>query len=153
MAHKYKEALTPAARRLRREMTPEERRLWYSFLRDHPVHFYRQRPIGPYIVDFCCIPAKLVIELEGSQHYEGAGPENDLLRTDYLNSRGFTVLRSTNLDIKNSFYGVCTEIQRFLHTVLRKDLPGNHDSEDPSGLRATSPAAAGEARGVPKKER
>ena len=57
------------ARRLRREMTPHERKLWYLFLRKYPIKIYKQRIIGRFIVDFYCASAKLVIEVDGSQHY------------------------------------------------------------------------------------
>ena len=70
MQKKHNEQLTPFAKQLRRDMTKEERRLWYDFLRTYPAHVYRQRVIGHYIVDFYCAEAKLVIELDGSQHYE-----------------------------------------------------------------------------------
>ena len=67
------------ARRLRREMTPHERKLWYLFLRRYPVKIYKQRIIGRFIVDFYCASARLVIELDGSQHYEPQGLAYDCL--------------------------------------------------------------------------
>ena len=81
------------ARELRREMTPQERKLWYLFLRKYPVKFYKQRIIGPYIVDFYCASAKLVVEIDGSQHYDVAGQAYDAKRTEYLTKLGLRVVR------------------------------------------------------------
>lgn len=96
---------------LRKNATREENHLWYDFLRTHPLQFRRQVPFGRYIVDFYCAKARLVIELDGSQHYLDSGPENDAMRTDYLQRvHGLHILRFTNLDIKKNFEGVCTVI-------------------------------------------
>ena len=97
-----------SGQQLRRNMTKEERRLWFGFLSDYPVKIYRQRLIGNYIVDFYCSKAKLIIEIDGGQHYdEGMNESNDLYRTQYLASKGLDVIRFTNLDIKNNFESVC----------------------------------------------
>ena len=98
------------ARRLRKEMTKEERHLWYDFLRDYPVKIYRQKIVGNYILDFYCEKAKLAIELDGSQHYEDAGQEYDKKRTLYLNELGIEVFRVSNLDVNKNFRGVCEAI-------------------------------------------
>ena len=98
------------ARQLRKDMTKEERHLWYDFLRDYPAKFYKQKIVGNYILDFYCEQAKLAIELDGSQHYEDAGQEYDRLRTEYLESLGIRVLRFSNNDIKQNFRGVCEAI-------------------------------------------
>ena len=98
------------ARRLRREMTPHERKLWYLFLRKYPVKIYKQRIIGRFIVDFYCAPAKLVIELDGSQHYEGQGIAYDVERSEYLESLGLKVLRFSNREVDRDFRGVCDQI-------------------------------------------
>ena len=103
-------ALLDNARRLRKEMTPQERKLWYLFLRTYPVKFYKQRIVGQYIVDFICISAGLVIEIDGSQHYDEPGQEYDRLRTRYLESQGLTVLRYSNADISSRFERVCESI-------------------------------------------
>ena len=102
--------LKPYAQQLRREMTKEERRLWYDFLRHLPVTVNRQKVIGPYIVDFYCAAAKLVIELDGSQHYEAKGVAADAERDRYLAGLGLRVARYTNLDIQRDFEGVCEDI-------------------------------------------
>ena len=104
------------ARRLRREMTEQERRLWYTFLRSYQVKFYKQRIIGGYIVDFYCASAKLVIELDGSQHYDEKGMEYDRKRTAFLSSLGLEVLRFSNADINERFANVCEAID---HSVKK----------------------------------
>ena len=107
--------LTYNAKLLRKDMTKEERHLWYDFLKQQPENFNRQKVFGPYILDFYCAQKKLVIELDGSQHYEEMGQQSDALRTAYLQEHGLTVLRYTNLDIQKNFSGVCTDILNHLH--------------------------------------
>jgi len=99
---------------LRNNATKQENRLWYDLLRKHEPSFYRQKIIGSYIVDFYCPKAKLIIELDGSQHYEEESAEYDRLRTEYLNSLGFYVLRFSNKDIDCSFEAVCQNIEGIL---------------------------------------
>ena len=98
------------ARQLRREMTPHERKLWYLFLRNYPVKIYKQRIIGSFIVDFYCASAKVVIEVDGSQHFEPQGLAYDAERSKFLRSLGLEVLRFSNRDIDRDFRGVCTQI-------------------------------------------
>ncbi len=102
------------AKSLRKDMTPQERHLWYDFLRPYPVKIYKQRIIGSYIVDFYCAKAKLVIELDGSQHFEDSGEAYDAKRTAFLESLGLTVVRFTNLDVNLRFKSVCEEIDRLI---------------------------------------
>ena len=110
MGNQWNSKLVPNARSLRREMTKQERRLWYNFLRDYPIHFYRQRVVGPYIVDFYCTKAQLVVELDGSQHFEDDGLEADKVRDEFLRNQGLTVLRFPNNAVNENFDGVCTAI-------------------------------------------
>ena len=98
------------ARQLRREMTPHERKLWYLFLRNYPVKIYKQRIIGSFIVDFYCASARVVIEVDGSQHFEPQGLAYDAERSKFLRSLGLEVLRFSNRDIDRDFRGVCTQI-------------------------------------------
>ena len=91
-------------------MTKEERHLWYDFLKAYPIQFKRQFPIGSYIVDFYCYKAKLVVELDGSQHYTPEEMEKDARRTRYLESLGLQVLRFSNLDVLRRFRVVCEAI-------------------------------------------
>ena len=104
------------AQKLRKDMTKEERRLWYDFLKTLPITFNRQKVIGNYIVDFYCAKAKIVIELDGSQHYEDSGKVADTNRDEYLKSLGITVLRYSNLDVKKHFSGVCEDILNHIDT-------------------------------------
>ena len=110
MQYAHNPKLSPYAKELRKNMTKEERHLWYDFLRNHPMRFLRQKVFGNYIVDFYCAKAKLVIELDGSQHYEPAEIEQDRLRTLYLESLGLKVLRIPNNEISRNFRGVCEYI-------------------------------------------
>ena len=102
--------LTKLARQLRKNQTKEEALLWYNFLSKYSPRFHRQYVIGDYIVDFYCHQAKLVIELDGSQHYEPEDMEKDAIRTQYLERLGLRVMRFTNLDITRRFRAVCEMI-------------------------------------------
>ena len=108
----YNKANIPLAKTLRKNMTPWERKLWYEFLRSYPIRFQRQKAIGNYIVDFYCHKAKLVVELDGSQHYTPEEKQYDEKRTQYLQSQGLQVIRFSNLDILQRFHSVCAEIDR-----------------------------------------
>lgn len=100
------------AQSLRKNMTKEERHLWYDFLKAYPVQFKRQYSVGPYIVDFYCYKARLVVELDGSQHLDPAALAYDDRRTGFLNQQGLYVLRISNLDVMREFTGVCELIDR-----------------------------------------
>jgi len=102
------------ARMLRLSMTPQERKLWYIFLKRLPVNVYRQKPLGPYIVDFYCPSAELVIELDGEQHYNIEGEKKDLARSKYLEGLGLRVLRFTNTEIDNFFTQVTKTIENYI---------------------------------------
>ena len=98
------------AQTLRKNMTKEERHLWYDYLKTYPIQFKRQYAIGIFIVDFLCYRAKLIVELDGSQHCEPAAMEYDKRRTEYLQQQGYRVLRFSNLDVTRNFRGVCEAI-------------------------------------------
>ena len=110
------------ARRLRREMTPHERKLWYLFLRKYPVKIYKQRIIDRFIVDFYCASAKLVIEVDGSQHYEAQGVAYDAERSAFLSALGLGFLRFSNRDIDRDFRGVCEQIDITIQNRLQDPL-------------------------------
>ena len=110
MRSKHNSQLVPLAKQLRKEMTREERHLWYDFLRSYPVRFSRQKVLGKYIADFYCAEARLVLELDGSQHYEGKNPEKDAERTAFLEGYGLQILRIPNIEISRNFRGVCEYI-------------------------------------------
>ena len=114
----YNKKLTPAARELRKEMTPQEKHLWYDFLRDYPVKFYRQRVINNFIADFYCSQAKLVIELDGSQHYTEEGIAHDNERTIILESLDLRVIRFSDSDIDKNFKNVC----KMIHEAVTGEL-------------------------------
>ena len=116
MNKKQNSNLTRYAQKLRRDMTKEERHLWYDFLKGLPVTFHRQKVIGQHIVDFYCTSAKLVIEIDGSQHFESEGIESDAVRDNYLKSLGLTVKRYSNADINGDFESVCADIHHFIFT-------------------------------------
>ena len=98
------------AKLLRKNMTKEEKHLWYDFLNKYPVRFRRQEVIGNYIADFYCDKAKLIVEIDGSQHFDDAAIEYDNKRTKYFNSLGLRVLRFTNHEIHTMFQAVCDTI-------------------------------------------
>ena len=110
------------ARRLRREMTPHERKLWFLFLRKYPVKIYKQRIIGRFIVVFYCASAKLVIEVDGSQHYEPQGIAHDTERSQFLTALGLEVLRFSNRDIDRDFRGVCEQIDITIQNRVQDPL-------------------------------
>ena len=102
--------LTNNARDLRKQMTKEEAKLWFQFLRLYRPRFHRQYVIGNYIADFYCHQAKSVVELDGSQHCTPEKMEYDQKRTEYLQSQGVTVMRLSNLDVMRQFQSVCEAI-------------------------------------------
>ncbi len=110
MQYKHNSALVPNARELRKNMTKEERHLWYDFLRNYPVRFLRQKVIGRYIADFYCACARLVVELDGSQHYTPEEEQKDTIRTAYLEEFALTVIRIPNNEVTQNFRGVCEYI-------------------------------------------
>ena len=110
MQSKHNKQLVPLAKQLRKEMTKEERHLWYDFLRTYPVRFSRQKVLGKYIADFYSAEAKLVIELDGSQHYETDEMGKDAERTSFLERYGLTVIRIPNNEVSRNFLGVCERI-------------------------------------------
>ena len=110
MQSKYNKQLVPLAKQLRKEMTKEERHLWYDFLRGHSARFSRQKVLGKYIADFYSAEAKLVIELDGSQHYESDEIQNDADRTAFLERYRLRVIRIPNNEVTGNFRGVCEYI-------------------------------------------
>lgn len=121
MEYKHNKNNIPLARTLRKNMTKEERHLWYDFLRDYPVKFLRQKPIGKYIVDFYCAKAKLVIELDGSQHYKKINIEKDTERTEFLERFGLIVVRVPNNQVSLNFRGVC----EYIDNIVKQSLSQN----------------------------
>ena len=118
MQRKHNKSIVPIAKLLRKNMTKEEKHLWYDFLRTYPIRFSRQKVLGKYIADFYCAKAKLVIELDGSGHYTTEGREHDSERTAFLNCYGITVIRILNADVNTNFNGVCQYIDHIVEQIL-----------------------------------
>ena len=107
---KKNDKLLNVAKILRRNMTRQEKHLWYDFLRQYPLKIYKQRIIDQYIADFYCHSARMVIELDGSQHYTNQGKAQDETRTKVFEGYGIYVLRFSNKDVDDNFEGVCQMI-------------------------------------------
>ena len=106
----YDPRMRERVQELRHKMTPMEKKLWYSFLRTYPVKMYKQRPIRTFVADFYCPLARLVIELDGSQHYTEQGKAYDEERSSIMEGYGVEVLRFTNLEVDREFDAVCERI-------------------------------------------
>ena len=118
MLRKHNKDIVPTAKMLRKNMTKEEKHLWYDFLRTYPVRFSRQKVLGKYIADFYCAEAKLIIELDGSGHYTEEGKRYDEERTAFLQEYGLTVIRKPNTEIHKNFRGVCEYIDQLVEQSL-----------------------------------
>ena len=118
MDRKHNKELTANAKVLRKNMTKEERHLWYDFLRNYPIRFLRQKVIDNYIADFYCHTARLVIELDGSQHYSKDGLIKDKIRTEKIAERNLTVIRIPNNYVNTNFRGVCEYIDNIIKQTL-----------------------------------
>jgi very-short-patch-repair endonuclease len=116
----HNKKLVNNAKFLRKNMTKEERKLWYDFLRSYSIRFLRQKIIGNYIVDFYCPKANLVIELDGSEHYTDKGIVYDEERTEYLKNFGLQVIRIPNNYLKENFQGVCEYVDSLVKQSLRR---------------------------------
>ncbi len=120
MQYKHNTNLVPFAKKLRKNMTKEERHLWYDFLREYPYRFIRQKIIGKYIVDFYCAKANLAVELDGSQHFEPEDMAKDAQRTQFLEDYGISVVRIPNNAIWQNFEGVCAYIDMAVKQSLHR---------------------------------
>ena len=114
MIYRYNQSLVSNAQALRKNMTAEEKHLWYDFLKKLPVTVNRQKNIGNYIVDFFISSKRIVIEIDGSQHNMPKNHAADALRDVDLRALGITVLRYTNLDVNQRFHIVCEDILKHL---------------------------------------
>ena len=108
----YKRQLILRAKELRKDATKQEKHLWYDFLKDYPVRFQRQKTIDTFIADFYCYKARLVIELDGGQHFTQAGLEYDMMRSGVLERYGLEVIRFTNREVDEQFVFVCERIDK-----------------------------------------
>ena len=115
MLYDYNKKFVRISQMLRRNMTKEEKHLWYDFLKKLPMNVNRQKVIGNYIVDFFIAQNRLVIELDGIQHGNYENIQKDKQRDDFLKSLGITILRYTNKDINKNFNAVCVDILSHLN--------------------------------------
>ena len=123
MQNKHNKTIVPTAKMLRKNMTREEKHLWYDFLRTYAVRFSRQKVLGKYIADFYCAEAKLVIELDGSQHFTEDEKQYDAERTRFLEVYGLKVVRIPNGEVGRNFRGVC----EYIDGLVRQSL-SRHDN-------------------------
>ena len=117
-SHHYSPHLWQFAKSMRKNMTREERHLWFDFLRRYPLRIRRQVILGNHIVDFCCEKAQLIIEIDGSQHYTPEEKEKDRKRTNDLKDLGYNVIRISNRDVMTNFDG----ITQYIHQEIQKRL-------------------------------
>ena len=122
MDRKHNKSIVPYAKDLRKNMTAEERHLWYDFLRGYPVKFCRQKIIGKFIVDFYAAKAKLVVEIDGSQHFDAKKAAYDRERTNYLEQFGLRVIRIPNNEINRNFRGVCDYIDQCVKERIKRQI-------------------------------
>ena len=118
MSLDYNQNNIALAKNLRKNATPEENHLWYDFLSDYGIRFQRQKAIHNFIADFYCHKAKLVIEIDGVQHYTEEGKQKDKFRTEVLEGYDLTVIRFTNHQINTNFRGVCEYIDIVVKRLL-----------------------------------
>ena len=120
MSLDYNEKNIILAKNLRKNATPQENHLWYDFLSKYNVRFQRQKAIDNFIADFYCHKAKLIVEIDGSQHYTQQGSQKDNFRTEILEEYGLKVIRFTNNQIDTNFRGVCEYIDDVVKASLRE---------------------------------
>ena len=130
----YNKSNIKIAKILRQNMTKQERKLWYLFLREYSIRFQRQKSIDNFITDFYCAKAKLIIELDGSGHYDPSQMLKDRIRTERLEEMDLTVIRICNLDIDNNFKNVC----EYIDNLVKSSLPQSSSMTAPSSEGAES---------------
>ena len=118
MSLEYNKKNIVLAKKLRNNATKEENHLWYDFLSNYKIRFQRQKAIGDYIADFYCHKAKLIIEVDGSQHFTNEGRKNDEFRTEILEGFHLKILRFSNVQIRDNFDDVC----RYIDKVVKERL-------------------------------
>ena len=118
MSLNYNKKNIVLAKNLRTNATPQEKRLWYDFLSIYEIRFQRQKSIDDFIADFYCHQAKLIIEIDGSQHYAEGNIKKDEFRTEVLEGYDLKVIRFTNHQIDTNFYGVC----RYIDDIVKASL-------------------------------
>ena len=124
MSLEYNKKNITLAHNLRKKGTPQEKRLWYDFLAKYEVRFQRQKAIGDFIADFYCHKAKLVIEVDGSQHRSEKGVQQDTFRTEILEGYDLKVIRFSNRQVNLNFSGVCAYIDQTVQDALHSSENG-----------------------------
>ncbi|MBQ8403841.1 MAG: endonuclease domain-containing protein [Clostridia bacterium] len=109
------------AKNLRKNMTPQEKHLWYDYLAEYKPNFQRQKAIDNFIADFYCQKAKLIIEIDGAEHFTEDGKRRDDLRTEILEKYDLTVIRFSNFDIDKNFNTVCECIDKTVKARIEKN--------------------------------
>ena len=120
MSLDYNKTNITLAKNLRKNATPQENHLWYDFLAKYEVRFQRQKAIDNFIADFYCHKAKIIIEIDGLQHYTEDGRSKDEFRTEILAGYDLKVIRFTNRMIDTNFRGVCEYIDTVVKASLRE---------------------------------
>ncbi|MBQ8403845.1 MAG: endonuclease domain-containing protein [Clostridia bacterium] len=136
--NKNNRRLTPNAQKMRKEMTPEEKHLWFDFLKKMPFTVNRQKVIWRYIADFYIAKYKIVIEIDGAQHYDKENREYDKARDEYFKEQGILVLRYKNTDIYTKFEGVCADIMKAIGSPDTSSVPCGTASPQGEAQRALS---------------
>jgi len=132
MPLKYNGKNIALAKELRKNATPQENHLWYDFLSKYEIRFQRQKAIDNFIADFYCHKAKLIIEIDGSQHYTETGKNKDEFRTNVLEGYNLKIIRFTNSQINKNFAGVCAYIDMIVKREIADKLPHPTSSGAPS---------------------
>lgn len=133
----YRRRLKRLARGLRRDPSPAERKLWYELLRDLPIRFTRQKPLGDYIADFYCASHVLIIEVDGDSHFSARGESYDARRTGALEAKGLRVLRFTNQEVMQTS-------RRYAEASVT--CWRSESGKPPARLRLTTPLSGGQRR-------
>ena len=120
MSLDYNRKSISLAKNLRINATPQENHLWYDFLSKYEIRFQRQKAIDHFIADFYCHKAKLVIEVDGAQHYSEEGMQKDEFRTEILEGYDLKVIRFTNRQIDTNFHDVCNYIDEVVKASMRQ---------------------------------
>ncbi len=121
MSLTYNKKNIALAKNLRKNATPQENHLWYDFLSKYPVRFQRQKAIDNFIADFYCHKAKVIIEIDGSQHFTQEGWKKDRFRTEILQGYDLKVIRFSNYQIDTEFYAVC----QYIDDVVKASINNN----------------------------
>ena len=142
MSLEYNKNNIRLAKNLRKNATPQENHLWYDFLSKHEIRFQRQKAIDNFIVDFYCHKAKLIIEIDGSQHYTEEGRDKDEFRTEILKGYDLKVIRLTNYQINTNFQGVCQYINIVVKAAIEENIEQANSKGKIASIQPQAPSTA-----------